>query len=108
MFGRRHELESGMKKYTTPSGLIADPSGARAVDSPTEKDPRTTFAVPLYSGETLVDFVQHRMEDRGALMRSMDNLYAKGPISDNPQTPETKGKKGAHSRKSKYAKGSKN
>ena len=32
----------------------------------------------------------------------------KGANMKNPQTPEHKGKKGAHNRKSKYVKGSKN
>lgn len=122
---RRKELEQGTHRYTMPNNLVADTGLAKAVDGPTEDDPNTTFAVPLYEGESLIDYQQHRVADQRELEETVrwisetpkrnpskeDAASASGrrpPIAQDPQTPEERGKKGAHSRKSKYAKKSKN
>jgi hypothetical protein len=62
-WSRRKELEAGTHRYTMPNGLTADTSRAQPVDGPSEDDPRTTFAVPLYQGESLIDYQQHRVFD---------------------------------------------
>jgi len=64
---RRKEFETGAHRYEMPNHLVADVDRATVVDGPTDDDPNTTFAVPLYEGETLVDYQQHRVADRREL-----------------------------------------
>ena len=120
----RKDLEQGTHRYTMPNNLIADVDHAKVVDGPTDDDPNTTFAVPLYEDETLVDYQQHRVADRRELDETVrwisdtparnpskeDAAAASGrpPIAKDPVTPQEKGKKGRHKRHSIRAKGSKN
>jgi hypothetical protein len=84
MARNRKDLEAGTHRYTMPSGLTADTTRARAVDGPADDDPRVTYAVPLFSGETLVDYQQHRASDLNELEETVRWVAS---TKDDPKSP---------------------
>lgn len=80
----RKELEQGIHRFTMPNNLVADTGRAKPVDGPTEGDPRTTYAVPLYEGETLIDYQQHRVADARELDEAVRWVSS---TKDDPKKP---------------------
>lgn len=74
-----HGGGSAQDVFETPNGLMARMAGTKIVDGPTDDDPRTTYAVPLYSDDTLVDYQQHRAEDEASLLETMGQFYTRRP-----------------------------